>query len=364
MTQRTPLYDAHVAAGAKIVDFAGWEMPINYGSQIEEHHIVRRDAGMFDVSHMLAIDLVGCDAQTFLRRLLANDVAKLTTPGKARYSCMLKEDGGVIDDLIVYFFTTTHYRIVVNAGTAPKDLAWMREQAGNANLSLTPRRDLAMIAVQGPQARERFWTAFPASRAASEPLGIFQAAEWNGVHNGLIARTGYTGEDGFEITVPADQAAAIWQKLLDAGVKPAGLGARDTLRLEAGMNLYGQDMDETQNPLESGLTWTVDFKDANRDFTGKSALVRRQSSGALRQLLGLVLLDKGILRAHQKVVAAQGASETTSGSFAPTLNQSIAFARLPAGVKPGDEVQVEIRDKLLRARVVKPPFARNGKPLI
>ncbi len=361
MTQRTPLYDAHVAAGAKIVNFAGWEMPINYGSQIEEHHIVRRDAGMFDVSHMLAIDLVGCDAQAFLRRLLANDVAKLTTPGKALYACMLKEDGGVIDDLIVYFFTPTNYRIVVNAGTATKDLAWMQTQAGNANISLTPRRDLAMIAVQGPQARERFWTAFPASRATSESLGVFQATEWN---DWLIGRTGYTGEDGFEISVPANQAAAVWQKLLDAGVKPAGLGARDTLRLEAGMNLYGQDMDEMQNPLESGLAWTIDFKDAGRDFTGKSALVARRNAGKLQELLGLVLLDRGVLRAHQKVVTAQGTGETTSGSFAPTLNQSIAFARLPAGVKPGDEVQVEIRDKLLRAQVVKPPFARNGKPLL
>jgi aminomethyltransferase len=365
MVQRTPLYDAHVAAGAKIVDFAGWEMPINYGSQIEEHHIVRRDAGMFDVSHMLALDLLGCDAQAFLRRLLANDVARLTTPGKALYSCMLKEDGGVIDDLIVYFFTPTKYRIVVNAGTAQKDLAWMLAQAGTTNLSLTPRRDLAMIAVQGPQARERFWTAFPASRAATVMLGVFQAAEWtvDGV-TWLIARTGYTGEDGFEISVPAAQAAGVWQKLLDAGIRPAGLGARDTLRLEAGMNLYGQDMDETQNPLESGLTWTVDFKDTNRDFTGKSALVGRQSAGNLRQLLGLVLLDKGVLRAHQKVITAQGAGETTSGSFAPTLNQSIAFARLPAGVQCGDEVQVEIRDRLLKAKVVKPPFARNGKPLL
>jgi aminomethyltransferase len=361
MTQRTPLYDAHVAAGAKIVDFAGWEMPINYGSQIEEHHLVRRAAGMFDVSHMLAIDLAGCDAQTWLRRLVANDVAKLTVPGKALYSCLLKEDGGVIDDLIIYFFTPTKYRIVVNAGTATKDLAWMQAQAANANVSLTPRRDLAMIAVQGPQARERFWQAFPESRTVSEPLGVFQAAEWQ---DWLIARTGYTGEDGFEISVPADQAMSVWQKLLDAGVKPAGLGARDTLRLEAGMNLYGQDMDETQNPLESGLTWTLDFKDENRDFNGKSALARRQVEGKLRQLIGLVLLDKGVLRSHQKVITSQGDGETTSGSFSPTLNQSIAFARVPAGVQPGDEVQVAIRDKLHKAKVVKPPFARNGKPLI
>jgi aminomethyltransferase len=358
MIQKTPLYDTHVAAGAKIVDFAGWQMPINYGSQIEEHHVVRRAAGMFDVSHMLAIDLVGAESQAFLRRLLANDIAKLTVPGKALYSCMLKDDGGVIDDLIVYFFTPEKYRIVVNAGTSEKDLTWMRLVAANFAVSLTPRRDLAMIAVQGPQARELFWTAFPVARSHSVTLGVFQAAEWDGW---LIARTGYTGEDGFEIAVPADEAATVWQKLVEAGVKPCGLGARDTLRLEAGMNLYGQDMDETQNPLESGLAWTVDFKDENRDFIGKSALVTRREQGALRKFLGLVLLDKGVLRAHQKVVTAKGDGETTSGSFSPTLNQSIALARLPAGVAVGDEVQVAIRDKLLKAKVVKPVFARNGQ---
>jgi aminomethyltransferase len=362
MIQRTPLYDSHVAAHGKIVNFAGWEMPINYGSQIEEHHAVRQDAGMFDVSHMLGIDLHGNEAQALLRRLLANDVAKLSVPGKALYSCMLQEDGGVIDDLIVYFFTPARYRIVVNAGTAEKDLAWMRLQAANFAVSLTPRRDLAMIAVQGPQARERFWAAFPDSRAASEPLGVFQAAAWLiDDTSWLIARTGYTGEDGFEIAVPANQAAAVWKKLVEAGIKPCGLGARDTLRLEAGMNLYGQDMDETQNPLESGLAWTVDMKDASRDFIGKSALAGRQLN---RTFVGLVLLDKGVLRAHQKVVTAHGDGETTSGSFSPTLNQSIAFARLPAGVVPGDTVEVEIRDKRLKAKVVKPPFARNGKPLI
>ena len=365
MIQKTPLYDTHVAAGAKIVDFAGWQMPINYGSQIEEHHAVRRNAGMFDVSHMLALDLVGAESQAFLRRLLANDIAKLTVPGKALYSCMLKDDGGVIDDLIVYFFTAESYRIVVNAGTAEKDLAWMRLVAANYAVSLTPRRDLAMIAVQGPQARELFWTAFPVARAHSVTLGVFQATQWQeGDSTWLIARTGYTGEDGFEIAVPADEAAAVWQKLAAAGVRPCGLGARDTLRLEAGMNLYGQDMDESQNPLESGLTWTIDFKDASRDFIGKSALAGRQAQGNLQQFFGLVLLDKGVLRAHQKVFCAQGNGETTSGSFAPTLNQSIALARLPAGVRTGDTVEVEIRDKRLKAKVVKPVFARNGKSLL
>ena len=361
MPLRTPLYDSHLAAGARMVDFSGWEMPINYGSQIEEHHAVRRDAGMFDVSHMCALDLVGADATRWLRRLLANDVAKLTTPGKALYSCMLNEAGGVIDDLIVYFFTTEHFRIVVNAGTATKDIAWMRQQLAGFNAELTQRRDgdgaLAMIAVQGPNARERFWTAFPTARAATVMLGIFQAADWDGW---LVARTGYTGEDGFEITLPAADAAQVWQKLLEAGIKPCGLGARDTLRLEAGMNLYGQDMDEGISPYEAGLKWTVDLKDAARDFIGKSALATRRLDA---QFVGLLLLDRGVLRAHQKVITPQGNGEITSGSFSPTLNQSIALARLPVGVAIGSEVEVEIRDKRLKARVVKPSFVRNGKPV-
>ena len=366
MPLRTPFHDSHLAAGAKMVDFSGWEMPINYGSQIEEHHAVRTDAGMFDVSHMCALDLTGSDARAYLRHLLANDVAKLTTPGKALYSCMLNAEAGVIDDLIVYFFTPEHYRIVVNAGTAEKDIAWMQAQLKGFSAELAMRRGgshaVAMIAVQGPKARERFWAAFPDSRAASEPLGIFQGVEFPSTDgHWLIARTGYTGEDGFEITLPAGEAALVWYQLRGAGIKPCGLGARDTLRLEAGMNLYGQDMDESVSPYEAGLKWTVDLKDAARDFVGKSALATRQLSV---QFVGLLLLDRGVLRAHQKVVTPQGAGETTSGSFSPTLNQSIALARLPAAVAIGSEVEVEIRDKRLKARVVKPVFVRNGKSLI
>jgi len=361
MPQRTPLYDSHLAAGAKMVDFSGWDMPIHYGSQIEEHHAVRTDAGMFDVSHMCALDLVGTDATRWLRHLLANDVAKLTTPGKALYSCMLNDSAGVIDDLIVYFFAADRYRIVVNAGTAAKDIAWMRARLSGFDAELIQRREgptaLAMIAVQGPRARERYWTAFPHSRGTSEKLGVFQGVacdDW------LIARTGYTGEDGFEITLPASDAAGVWQKLLDAGVKPCGLGARDTLRLEAGMNLYGQDMDENISPYEAGLRWTVDLKDAARDFIGKSALATRP---VRNQFAGLLLLDRGVLRAHQKVFTAQGQGEITSGTFSPTLSQSIALARLPVAVEIGNEVEVEIRDKRLKARVVKPSFVRNGKPV-
>lgn len=362
MTQRTPLYDSHVAAGGKIVDFAGWEMPIHYGSQIEEHHAVRKDAGMFDVSHMCALDLAGPDATRWLRHLLANDVVKLTVPGKALYSCMLDDGAGVIDDLIVYYFSPERFRIVVNAGTAEKDIAWMRARLAGFDAQLVVRRDVAMIAVQGPQARERFWTAFPVARAQSVLLDNFQAAEWT-VDNDtwLIARTGYTGEDGFEVTMPADHAASVWQALIDAGVRPCGLGARDTLRLEAGMNLYGQDMDETISPYEAGLKWTVDLKDANRDFVGKSALAGRQ---CMVRFAGLLLQERGVMRSHMKVHTPLGIGETTSGSFSPTLNQSIALARIPAGIENGSEVEVEIRDKKLKAKVVKPSFVRHGLSLL
>ena len=361
MPLHTPLYDSHLAAGAKMVDFSGWEMPIHYGSQIEEHHAVRRDAGMFDVSHMCALDLVGPDATRWLRHLLANDVAKLTTPGKALYSCLLKEDGGVIDDLIVYFFTPEHFRIVVNAGTAEKDIAWMRTQLVGFKATLTQRREgkdaLAMIAVQGPNAREKFWTAFPAMRAASEQLGIFQAAEADGW---LIARTGYTGEDGFEIALPAADAGQVWQKLLAAGIKPAGLGARDTLRLEAGMNLYGQDMDETVGPLESGLGWTIAWEPAERRFIGREALTALRDNPARRDFVGLLLTGRGVLRGHQQVLSdGRPVGEITSGGFAPTLERSIALARVAPGL--GATCAVDIRGKAVPARVVKTTFVRHGK---
>jgi aminomethyltransferase len=360
MTQQTPLHATHVAAGARMFDFAGWDMPVNYGSQIEEHHAVRRDAGMFDVSHMLALDLEGADAKAFLRGLIANDVAKLVEPGKALYACMLNEQGGVIDDLIVYFLSDTAYRIVVNAGTADKDVAWMQQRlaATGAAATLSVRRDLAMIAVQGPNARAKTWAAIPGAEAASTALKVFQAATFGDI---FIARTGYTGEDGFELTLPVSKAASTWAALAAAGVKPCGLGARDTLRLEAGMALYGNDMDETVSPLDAGLAWTVDFKDENRDFVGKAALV---ANGARQQALGLILEDKGILRSHQKVFTAQGEGETSSGSFSPTLEKSIALARLPLGVAAGDAVEVDIRGKRLKARVVKAPFVRNGKALV
>jgi len=375
--QATPLNAIHRALGARMVDFGGWDMPVNYGSQIEEHHAVRSDAGMFDVSHMCVVDLKGANVRPFLRGLLANNVDKLQTPGKALYSCMLDEKGGVIDDLIVYFFAEDYFRLVVNAGTANNDIEWIaaRNAATNSGVRITPRRHdnapdgvdpLAIVAVQGPNARAKVWSAFPSTQP-SEALKPFNAVVVQDPALGevMVARTGYTGEDGFELVVPAENVAGLWEKLIAEGVRPAGLGARDTLRLEAGMNLYGQDMDIHTSPLNAGLGWTVDLQ-SERDFTGKAALV---AGGKTQQFVGLILRPAngkagGVLRAHQKVITPAGEGEITSGTFSPSLSQSIAFARLPLDVAPGAEVQVEIRDRKLAATVVKLPFVRNGKALV
>lgn len=351
----TSLNALHRAAGAKMVPFAGWDMPLHYGSQIVEHHAVRHDAGMFDVSHMLAVDVLGNAARDFLRHVLANDVAKLREPGKALYSCMLNPDGGVLDDLIVYHLAPERFRVVVNAAAAEKDRAWLEAQRAEraAAVEIAPRRELALIAVQGPHAREKTWRALPQVREATAPLQPFHAAE---VDKMFFSRTGYTGEDGFEIVLPGERAADVWRALCTQGVRPAGLGARDTLRLEAGMNLYGQDMDETVTPFESGLGWTVDLAPP-RDFIGKAALVRRAPRN---HFVGLLLLERGVMRAHQPLRHAAGAGVVTSGGFSPTMERSIALARVPDGVAPGETVEVGLRDKWLPARVVKLPFVRHG----
>ena len=359
LLRRTALHGEHVRLGARVTDFGGWEMPLHYGSQIEEHHRVRRGAGMFDVSHMLAIELRGEAARPFLRRLLANDVGRLAQPGKALYSCLLREDAGILDDLIAYFLADDWFRLVVNAGTADQDLDWILKQRDRfaPDLVVQPRRDLAMIAVQGPQARESLWQARPQTRAESETLAVFQAAQAGPL---LVARTGYTGEDGFEIMLPASEAVPLWRDLLAAGVAPCGLGARDTLRLEAGMNLYGQDMDESVTPVEAGLGWTVALKDG-RDFIGRAAL---ESRAPRFRMVGLVLRDKGVLRAHQKLRSVHGTGEITSGTFSPTLGCAIALARGPLACQPGERVEVEIRDRWLQAEIVKYPFVRMGRSLL
>lgn len=362
MTQKTILNDAHRALGAKMVDFGGWDMPISYGSQIEEHHQVRRDAGMFDVSHMTVVDLRGARSRDFLRHLVANSVDKLQKSGKALYTCMLNPQGGVIDDLIVYFLAEDFFRLVVNAATREKDLAWIGEQARAFDVQVTERPDYAMIAVQGPNARDKVLGLLrEEDRARIGKLGKFVAGDAQTADGTalFVARTGYTGEDGFEVVVPETAAVALWDALLAAGVKPAGLGARDTLRLEAGMNLYGQDMDDAVSPYEAALAWTVAL-DEGRDFIGRGPLQQQKAAGAPRQMIGLVMDEKGVLRHGQKVLTANGEGEILSGTFSPTLNKSIAFARVPAG-DPG-QVRVDIRGKEVPVRVVKFPFVRDGQP--
>lgn len=360
MGMRTPLYDLHVALGAKIVDFGGWDMPLHYGSQVEEHHQVRRDCGIFDVSHMTVMDVVGSDAKVFLQYLLANDVDRLQEPGKALYTGMLNEEGGVIDDLIVYLMDDG-YRLVTNASTRDKDIEWMRRHSADHRIELCERTGLAMFAIQGPNARTKLADLIsPACAELIRRLKPFQGAiegDW------FLARTGYTGEDGVEIILPVEQASELFNELVGAGIAPVGLGARDTLRLEAGMNLYGQDMDEQVSPYAANMGWTVAMEPTSRNFIGRAALERQMREGELPKLVGLVLEERGVLRAHQPVrVEGIGEGEITSGSFSPTLNKSIALARVPAGT--GDRAEVEIRGKWYPVRVVKPNFVRHGKALI
>lgn len=365
MTQKTILNDTHRAMGAKMVDFGGWDMPIHYGSQLDEHHQVRQDAGMFDVSHMTVVDLEGARTREFLRYLVANSIDKLQKPGKALYTAMLNARGGVIDDLIIYFMSEEFFRLVVNASTRDKDLAWIGEQARAFGVEVKERPEFGMIAVQGPTARDKVIGLLREDdRAPLSKLGRFAARAATTVDGVevLIARTGYTGEDGFEVIVPEAQTVAFWNALLAAGVKPAGLGARDTLRLEAGLNLYGQDMDEDVTPFEAALAWTVALDNgvdgAPRDFIGRAALEAQQAAGTARQMIGLVMDEKGVLRHGQKVLTANGEGEILSGTFSPTIGKAIAFARVPAG-EPGN-VRVDIRGKEVPVRVVKFPFVRDN----
>ncbi len=360
MGQRTPLYDQHLALGAKMVDFGGWDMPLHYGSQVEEHHQVRRDCGVFDVSHMTVVDVAGDQASAYLQHLLANDVARLKSPGRALYSAMLNERGGVIDDLIVYL-TDWGYRLVVNASTRDKDLAWMQAQAADFAVEINERPQLAMLAIQGPHARTR--TAELVSQARATLIQELKPFQGLAEGDWFIGRTGYTGEDGLEIILPAEQAPDFLSELVGAGIPPIGLGARDTLRLEAGLNLYGQDMTEEVSPLAANMGWTVAWEPAERDFVGRAALEQQRAQGDLPKLVGLVLEERGVLRAHQVVrVTGVGDGEITSGSFSPTLGKSIALARVPAGT--AERAEVEIRGKWYPVRVVQPTFVRHGKVLV
>ncbi len=353
--KHTPIYNHHIEAGGKMINFADFAMPINYGSQVEEHLAVRSDCGMFDVSHMAIVDISGSEASDFLRFLLANDIAKLKDK-QALYSCMLNKDGGVIDDLIAYNLGTQNYRLVVNAATTAKDLKWMQTKITNFAAKIKHRTDLAMLAIQGPNATEKFNIAMPGSEQLTQDLKPFYSAKLGDL---LIARTGYTGEDGLEVILPAKSASFSWQMLGNIDVRPCGLGARDTLRLEAGFSLYGNEMDEKTSPIDAGLSWTVDLNDKNRDFIGKNALQEKRFD-----IVGLILEDKAIMRAKQVVKTPLGDGVITSGSFSPSIGKSIALARIPVGVKKTtNALEVEMRQGRLTAKITKPAFVKNGKIL-
>lgn len=362
MGQKTPLYEQHQKMGAKLVDFGGWDMPLHYGSQVEEHHQVRKDVGMFDVSHMCIVDVSGPESRKYLRYLLANDVNRLDTRGKALYTTMLNERGGIIDDLIVYRMTdpgssSEWYRLVVNCATREKDLSWMADRAVRLDVTLNEEPDLSIVAIQGPNALDKVSAVLGESRAKLiSGLSVFQGVDHEGW---FIARTGYTGEDGLEIMLPEEEVVEFWSKLAEQGVKPCGLGARDTLRLEAGMNLYGSDMTESTTPLESGIAWSVALEPEDRDFIGRAALEAQKASGVPYKLVGLVMEGRGVLRNHQKVIVDSGEGEITSGGFSPTLGVSIALARVPA--KSATEAKVDMRGKEVDVRIVRPPFVRKGK---
>ena len=335
-----------------MVDFSGWEMPLNYGSQIEEHLCVRHTAGVFDVSHMLVTDLHGKEAKLSLRKILANDVARLETPGSAFYSCMLNEQGGILDDLIVYFIDTEYYRIVSNAGTREKVSLWLDQQAENFDLKINKRDGISIIAIQGPEARHILSSVINHAAQQIEQLSSFHCFSDERL---FIACTGYTGEDGFEIILPDEQCQNLWQALLNAGARPIGLGARDSLRLEAGMNLYGSDIDETTTPLESGLGWTVAWKPENRDFIGRTAMLAQKEAGVPHKQIGLVLDGKGVFRARQEVfMNDRQVGEITSGGYSPVLEKAIALARVDATAT--GEARVQIRKNRLPANIIKPPF--------
>ncbi len=362
MGLQTPLYQKHLDAGARLVDFGGWDMPIQYQSLIEEHHAVRQHAGVFDVSHMTIVDVDGEDAKAWLQVLLANDVEKLDVPGRALYSAMLNDEGGVVDDLIVYR-RVAGYRLVVNCGTREKDLRWMNARAQGWQVSITERSELAILAVHGPESIDKVCALLNAELAEKvRALGNFrslEAGDW------FIARTGYTGERGLELLVPNAEAPALWDQLLRSGVKPIGLGARDTLRLEAGMNLYGHDMDESVSPLAANMEQTIAWEPATRQFIGRTAVEqhkREQVAGRLPILTGLVMEERGVLREGLRVICLVNGEERegiiTSGTFSPTLKHSIALARIPAG---STDCRVDLRGKLTPVRIVKPNFVRFGK---
>ncbi|MBF0161007.1 MAG: glycine cleavage system aminomethyltransferase GcvT, partial [Magnetococcales bacterium] len=351
--KRTPLFDRHVALGGKMVPFAGWEMPLHYGSQLREHEVVRQRCGMFDVSHMGVIDLQGDRVEKMLRFLLSNDIARIPDPGQAQYGLMLNATGGISDDLIAYRIDRQHFFLVVNAANRDKAVAWIRVHAPSYGVQVVDRRDGMILAVQGPQSAAQLRLALPEGLGkeihALKPFHFFQKAGWR------IARTGYTGEDGFELMLSADDGIMAWENLLRVGVTPIGLGARDTLRLEAGMPLYGHDMDGHTTPMVTGLAWTVAWEPLDRDFIGRQALAPLWGQNPTHKRVGLILQGRGVLRDHQEIFwQGKPAGQISSGGYSPTLEKGIALARLIRDVPVGSLCQVDMRGRFMDVQVVRP----------
>ncbi len=360
--KRTPLYDCHVEAGARLVDFAGWEMPVQYTGVIEEHRAVRTAAGMFDVSHMGEVRVVGSGAEAFLQSLTPNDVSKLA-PGRAHYSALLTDQGTYVDDLLIYRLGAQEFLVVVNASNADRDFEWIASRAG-ADVRVTNESDdWALIAVQGPKAVEILRPLMTEGADALKYYGFAQG-EVAG-KPAILSRTGYTGEDGFELYTRPDDAAGIWRRVLEAGaghgLVPAGLGARDTLRLEASMALYGHEIDETTTPFDAGLAWVVKMNKG--DFQGREALAAQQADGLKRQLIGFEVQGRGIARqGHEVKKEGRTVGAVTSGTFSPSFEKALGMAYVPVELAaPGTALEIDVRGRSLPAVVVAMPFYRRPK---
>ncbi|WWO96376.1 MAG: glycine cleavage system aminomethyltransferase GcvT [Candidatus Dasytiphilus stammeri] len=370
MQQRTILFDQHKKCGATMIHFNNWIMPLHYGSQITEHKAVRNDAGIFDISHMLILDLSGSNTRKFLRYLLANDVAKLLHPGKSLYTGMLNQDGGVIDDLMVYFIGESYFRLVVNAVNCSKDLAWISYHAMNFNVTLKIRNDLAFLSIQGPNAQKKMHSILSEKQLNTvEKLLPFSNIQ---IDELFIAYTGYTGEKGYEIALPQEKAVYLWHQLIASGITPVGLGARDTLRIEAGMNLYGNEMNESISPLEANMERTISWK-YSRNFIGRNALRIKYDHNKKKKLVGLLMKEKGMLRKNFRVSFMDKSGQKqigiiTSGSYSPTLGHSIALARVPSTIGKSALVYLTHHNlkyqRIIPVEVTNPVFVRNGLPVI
>ncbi len=357
MSIKTPLYQTHANLAAQFTDFAGYTLPLHYGSSSNEHQMVRESAGMFDASHMVIVDLHGNDATAWLRQLLSNDVAKLTN-GRALYTCMCRESGGVIDDLIVYRLADDRYRLILNAANREKDLAWM-EAHRPPSIRTHEIQGQAVIAIQGPDAVRLTQAALA---EMDRPMDVLAMNRFSAVESGdwFVARTGYTGEDGLEIVLPASQSATLWAALAAQDIGPAGLGARESLRVEAGLCLYGQELDEEHTPAESGIASTIDIEDPDRDFIGRDVLEDHKLFGGRCRQVGIVLDGRGAVSKGQAVeLVGKTIGRITSSTFSPTREVSLALARVDREFKGGCDVNSG--DRLIAAHIASIPFVPHGQ---